>query len=272
METNRLYILSMIKDEQRYIDEWINHYLNLGVDKIILIEDYCSKPHDISKYDKDKIILHNLNDCMNEEEKEFLKSHEFRMHIAYNIFYRMYNNECDWCFYVDIDEYLEYNDNIKTLLDNNFHQISFKWKTMTCSGHIRDPYPNEIYSLNDTYKDYNFSVQQVKSIFNLKSDYSHWNDFKHGANLPHSWFEDPYNNSNVKLIEGIYIKHFLTKSLDEWIYRLTQRGELGNDWFNRKFEDFFYINDITEPLKTHLNNKIKNKQISVKTNEYNKNH
>jgi hypothetical protein len=143
---------------------------------------------------------------------------------------------------------------------------------MTCSGHIRDPYPNEIYSLNDTYKDYNFSVQQVKSIFNLKSDYSHWNDFKHGANLPHSWFEDPYNNSNVKLIEGIYIKHFLTKSLDEWIYRLTQRGELGNDWFNRKFEDFFYINDITEPLKTHLNNKIKNKQISVKTNEYNKNH
>lgn len=268
MERDRLYVLSMIKDEQRYLDEWINHYLNLGVDKIILFEDCYSKPHDISKYDINKVILHKINDCVNEDEKKLLKSGEYRMHIVYQMFYRIYINECDWCFFVDVDEYLEYGDNIKKLLDNNFHQISFDWKTMTYSGHIKDPYPNGIYSINDTYKDYNFSIQHVKSIFNLKSNYPNWNDFKHASNLPHSWFNNPHNNSNVKLIEGIYIKHFLTKSFDEWIHRLTQRGEVGDRWWNRKFEDFFYINDITEPLKTYLNNKIKFEQLIVKTNEY----
>lgn len=266
IEKNRIYVLSMIKDEQRYLDEWIKYYLNLGVDKIILYEDYCSKPHDISHYNSNKVILNKLIDCINEEEIELLKSGEFRQHIVYQIFYRTYINECDWCFYVDIDEYLEYNDNIKKLLDNNFHQISFEWKTMTYSGHIKDPHPNKIYSINDTYQDYNFNIQHVKSIFNLKSDYSHWNDFRYASNLPHSWFKDP--NNNVKLIKGIYIKHFLTKSLDEWLIRLSQRGEMGEHWFNRKFEDFFSINDITEPLKTYLTEKIRLKHLKVKTNEY----
>ena len=38
-------ICQIIRDEQRYLEEWINHYLNLGINKIILFEDVNSNSH-----------------------------------------------------------------------------------------------------------------------------------------------------------------------------------------------------------------------------------
>ena len=43
----KIYTCTMINDEQRYLDEWIQYHLNIGFDKIILFEDFNSHPHDI---------------------------------------------------------------------------------------------------------------------------------------------------------------------------------------------------------------------------------
>ena len=78
----------MIKDEQRYLDEWLEYNLKLGFDKIILFEDYNSKPHDISKYDSSKVILHNILDIYNDEELQDMKNEIYRWCISWKCFNR----------------------------------------------------------------------------------------------------------------------------------------------------------------------------------------
>ena len=38
-------IFVIIKDEVEYLDEWLSHHLELGIDEIFLYEDYGSKSH-----------------------------------------------------------------------------------------------------------------------------------------------------------------------------------------------------------------------------------
>jgi hypothetical protein len=40
-------IFVIIKDEQNYLDEWLDYHLNLGIDEIFLYEDYGSLSHSI---------------------------------------------------------------------------------------------------------------------------------------------------------------------------------------------------------------------------------
>ena len=87
-----IHILSMIKDEQRYLDAWIEYHLNIGVDKFVLYEDYSSSPHDVSKWG-DKVVLLRIPDCFNEEEMAKFKDHMFRQCIVYEHYSRTLRKE-----------------------------------------------------------------------------------------------------------------------------------------------------------------------------------
>ena len=56
-------ICQLIKDEQIYIEEWIDYHLNLGISKFVLFEDYNSTSHleVLSKYGN-KVILYIIQD------------------------------------------------------------------------------------------------------------------------------------------------------------------------------------------------------------------
>jgi len=70
MNKQTVYIFTLIKDMQRYLDEWIEHYLSIGIDKIIIFEDINSKSHNIDKYDKNKVVLYKVENCFDEEDKK----------------------------------------------------------------------------------------------------------------------------------------------------------------------------------------------------------
>jgi hypothetical protein len=38
-------ICAIIKDEQRFIKEWVEYYLSIGFDKLYIFEDYGSTSH-----------------------------------------------------------------------------------------------------------------------------------------------------------------------------------------------------------------------------------
>lgn len=42
----RICILTTIKDERPYLDEWISYHLGMGFSHIYMIEDLGSEPHD----------------------------------------------------------------------------------------------------------------------------------------------------------------------------------------------------------------------------------
>ena len=66
----KICVCSIIKDEEKYLEEWINHNIKLGIDSIFLYEDYNSKSHyDICKK-YDNVILSSISTIYTENEKK----------------------------------------------------------------------------------------------------------------------------------------------------------------------------------------------------------
>jgi len=260
-------ICQLIKDEQRYIEEWIDFYLNLGVSKFILFEDWNSSSHVdvLSKYG-DKVILHKLCDIATEEEMRNVK--ETRQEPIWKYFYEHYKKDFDVCLFVDVDEYLECNytefiNEIETYnKDNNIQFITYTWQVMSANGHIKDPYSNHKYSLINTYtkkfnkqfKDLNINTKSLIFLNKLNS----YTDFC----APHG----PWEGDNL-IKSDIRLRHYLTKSWEEYKYRIFFRGEPANRNWTRHIEDFFEINEDLLPYKEQLLKECEN--LEYKYNDYN---
>ena len=267
-------ICQLIKDEQRYIEEWIDYYLNFGISKFILFEDWNSTSHNdvLSKYG-DKVILHKYNDIVTKDDTKYFT--ETRQEVIWSVFWRMYKDKFDACLFIDPDEYLncspenfleevEYFKN-----DPNVHSIYYRWLTRTASGHIKDPYPNKTYSVVKTYtnvlygynminklseyknKDYNFQRKHLIYLNKLKTV----NDFQ----APHG--DDNYHYEQESLFK---LNHYVTKSWEEYKWRLLIKGEQVKKW-GRRLEDFFVINQDLLPYKEELINECK--ELDYKYND-----
>ena len=53
-------ILTVIKNEHEYLDEWIQYHLNLGIDYIFIFEDIDSDSHKKITDKYDKVFLKNI--------------------------------------------------------------------------------------------------------------------------------------------------------------------------------------------------------------------
>lgn len=233
----------MINNEQRYIDDWLEYNFNIGVDKIILYEDYVSNPHNLSKYGE-KVKLLRLPNCFNEYERFLMRKHIYRQYIAYQHFNRVYRNECDWFFFVDVDEYIEV-DNIKQFIEEyqQYDQICVGYKMYGWDGHIYDPYPGQSYSTRKTYK----QVVELKKCINalavpLKSI------VKSKSMVPYLWTKcvcipHYFTNNNVVKIEN-KLAHYWTRSLEEYIWRVNKAGLMMKANWNRTYDNFFVLNNI----------------------------
>lgn len=264
-------ICQLIKDEQRYIEEWIEYYLDLGIKKFILFEDWNSSSHkNVLKKYGNKVILHKLLDILNDDEKQLITGNQLRQIAVWKCFYRLYKDKFDCCLFIDPDEFIKYDtkENFYKELEEyaskekypNVKFVKYMWQIMTSNGYINDPYPNQKYSVLKTYKypliedyqeyinrcnyqlqnnleidDYNLNTKNLIYLYKLNSD----DEFK---DIPHNAFLiTNYVLSNYKL------QHFVLKSFEEYKYKLFNKGEQINKYFSRKIDFFFKINkDLTQ--------------------------
>ena len=59
-------ILTAIKNEHEYLDEWIQYHLNLGIDYIFIFEDIDSDTHKEIADKYDKVFLRDVTFLFNE--------------------------------------------------------------------------------------------------------------------------------------------------------------------------------------------------------------
>lgn len=263
-----IYAFTLIKDEQRYLDEWIEHNLNIGFDKIVLYEEFNSSPHDVSKYGN-KVILLKTPDCYNDDEKAKFYKHTFRQHPVYDHFNRVYRSECDWFCFMDVDEFIEIDD-VRTIIDENYDQLIMKFKYYSYSGYIADPYPGKIYSVKNTYTE----VLADKTTDKIAHLGFVWKSLERSASeLLFAKSEDAYNiphcmidiNHEKSKFTDVRLAHYWTRSLDEYIYKLFNQGLLDNEWWSRKLENFFTYNCLNiDDYKEHIKDYIGK---PTKTNE-----
>jgi hypothetical protein len=64
-------ILTIIKNEHLYLDEWIQYHLNIGVDHIFIFEDIDSNSHhEIVQPYSNQITLFSISTILTEAELE----------------------------------------------------------------------------------------------------------------------------------------------------------------------------------------------------------
>lgn len=235
-------ICVIIKDEHQYLEEWVNHHLNLGIDEIFLFEDYSSKSHaDIIKSFGDKVHLQSIDVIFH---TEYMPKGCNVQEKLFDWFPNIYIKQFDWILFNDIDEFLILKQPLHELLAeyDDKSAIWLKWRFYDANGHIKKPQGKVIDNYTSyitTPFDYNWSH---KSFLNCKK-YTYWENQIHkikGGVFPINEFGD----------HQAWLNHYFTKSWEEWKEKLWLRGDVAPG--NRKIHQFFKINSNMLHLKNDL--------------------
>ena len=122
----------IVKNENKYLKEYVEYYLNLGFDKIII-------------GDNNDILGEQVKDVVKESEKVTIINVRGQKKIQcrfYEDCYRKFKDVCDWMAFFDADEFLELNNhnNIKDFLSDNiflaFNCIRVNWRNVGDNGLI----------------------------------------------------------------------------------------------------------------------------------------
>lgn len=244
-------IFVVIKDEQEYLDDFIKYHLDLGIDHIFIFEDITSISHVkiTSKYDKVSLNSVKILNPKEYNQKAYIKS---------GLLWIRDNFDYDWCFSIDCDEFITVEDKFPELLnDYNKHDaIMLHWKNYGCSGHITKPiYDKPIYEIYTEECGYTLLDKKqcncTKMCFNMKKLQERFIFGSHTALC--NYVKPDFTWDRTKVVFGkIYIRHYITKSFEEYVWKLTKRGMMCPE--HRKIDDFFemhpnLLNDKDKMLK-----------------------
>lgn len=258
----KVVVCALAKNEHLYINEWVNHYLLLGVDKIYICDnDDLDKPY-IGDYieHKEKVEIINIRG----------KRGKNMHHMVFSNFYNKY--DFDWCIFCDIDEFLMGIDDIHEFLKyKHVPQIRIKWKlfgddnliTRDMSKGLIETFKKEIkHSLKNDLVSPNNLENQGKSIVkghlkNVVFRSPHFASYITRSNVLPSILpsglpckskveiEEDYSN------ETVFFNHYMTKSLDEFINQKLNRNDAVFDT-HLKMNYYWRINKKTKKKLDYL--------------------
>lgn len=259
-DSDKYIVCTCARGENDYIREYVKHYLDLGFDKIIICDN-----------NDDNSIEFVLSDYIKAGEVEIFNCRGFGSFQVQ--FYSMFCLEGNykWCAYFDADEFLELNiySNIKDFLNTIEEDcVSFNWLMFGSNGqyhktegNIQDRFTQPVKPVL-MYKENVF----VKSI--LRGGKGRFeNVFFNGSHIPICSNEVTYNIGGLYPIKNEsdymshtyfppkyrcgYLKHYYTKSFDEWIKK-SSRGWPDGTPTLATANYFSCENDKSIPIEKHI--------------------
>ena len=239
----RVVLCALAKNEHLYINDFVKHYLNLGVDTIYI-------------YDNDELTSPSIKDYIDQECLDRVVIKNIRgfkrnklQHEIYTGFYKKYARNYDWCIFCDIDEYLFGITNIKEFLSKDvfkkYEQIRIKWKlfgdddliTRDMSKPVYEVFKNEVKeTLDKSLTKKSCLERQGKAIVRCRINNvivasCHYASRYKGENVLLSCLpsgkpcfskieiKEDYSN------ETVFFHHYMTKSLSEFINQKLNRND-----------------------------------------------
>ena len=261
----QVVVCAMAKNEHLYINDWVNHYIKIGFDKIYLFDNDDKNAPYIGDYIKNrgKVEIIDIRG----------QSGECLQHDVYTNFYN--THKFDWCLFVDIDEYLFGIGNIHTYLSQyhmrNVKQIRIKWRLFgdddLISRDMSKP-PYQVFknvvkvTLNRDLVHVGNLENQGKALVrgglpNVVIRSPHFASFYKRDNVIPSilpsgrpcWDKVVINQDYSR--ETIYLNHYMTKSLSEFINQKLNRNDAV---YNKKLKMDYYwrINKKTKEKIEYL--------------------
>ena len=181
-------ILTIIKNEHLYLDEWITYHTNLGINHFFIVEDIDSESHKEITDKYDNVTLMCIKDIVPEETyekimsnmKKNIKNVTQRIMISFMLNYIKDNeHEYDWCFVIDNDEFLTL-ENADASLDDilnmfaDYDAFAMKWKVYGASGLVFKP-DYKVKGVVDTFTEtakgriIDFKLSLIKTCYNMRT-------------------------------------------------------------------------------------------------------
>lgn len=255
-------IFTNIKNEHKYLDAWIKYHIKLGFNKFILFEDEGSFSHSSIILQYQDIVDIDLYNYVLSNSNEELKDLTCFKYIWENY------TKIDWLIKLDPDEYFVLPANFSSIddylysLKPSIKQIYVNYKIFNANGNIFSP-SAEKYNIMNTYTfevhpkalniNFNLNKSEHLNCFTGKS-LLRYSSFKKNINskLKDNMIPDDFPNRLIvtKTIESkkdnVFINHYLTKSFEEFLYKLKDRGYYKGHEI-KMIGDFFILNpDLIE--------------------------
>lgn len=289
---NFVSIISCLKQEELYIKEWLDWHINCGIDHFYLCDnndsDYTPKLQDVIQdyINKDIVTIFDYNDifpvqpnCYTDIYDMIGNEYDWILIIDIDEFICLpkYNNQ--------IKEYLkEVPEDIKC--------IGINWRYYGDNDLIEyDPRPvqerfiNPITLIKDNeYKFINGQSRIVKSIirgkqyfdYDRKIFHQHCAVHKNCTDIKENFYDVLFNqicavtNNNLaesklininseyfdKLYNTFYIKHYITKTIEEYIWKIDKGTPVKKYEYN--IDKFFEFNNKTKEKEKFIENNYKN--------------
>ena len=278
-----ILLCSIIKDENIYLRQFIDYYFDIGVNKVIILDN--------NNINNGEIIEDVIKDYIDSGFVEIINIRnktKFQTK-GYTIVYKKYHLNYDWLLFFDVDEYLiipKYNNIHDFLNENKYYDydiIHVSWVYFDDNDLIyydnrtlleRFTRPRHLYN-----KKFNTLDIHIKSI--IKNGFINfiWEGNSHtpkgnfkccdvnGINIKNNYllYKNPAIIGNLTIP---YIKHFLFKSVEEYFSKKLPRGSAtglgGNKYENIASKVNFFNNNIYNKEKELITNSLIKKFLDKK--------
>ena len=219
----RIAVTAIIKNEGRYLREWIDYHLLVGIEHFYLYNNEST--------DNTEEVLRTYIDSGIVNLRYF--PGQVKQLAAYHDALRRYRNECKYMAFIDGDEFIrpiDKNRSVYDIVDNiissandkNVVGVMMPWRRFGSSGYIDKPkgggvLDNYLYRENDKEK-YTWSSKLIlnpRRIIFFMSPHT-VNVIRRDHILNEQGMEPGTPSGNPK---NICIHHYYTKSKKEWIER-----------------------------------------------------
>lgn len=263
----KVYIVAMAKNENNYISEWCEWYLNYCFDKVIICDNNSIDGERISDViDNDKVEIRDYID-RDIKQKEIYTN-------EYNRIYR----ECDWVLFCDCDEYIvleeKYRHDIHNFLSdsifNDCDTIRLNWMLFSggdnldvvdCDYSVVSRFTAR-YTDNTNEEKYGKNFYRTRDIILLKEDdkiLAHFS--KKSKNVVNALGKECNNGfftGRIPCYKNAWINHYPTKTIGEYIRQKYFRGgPNANPYRYNNLKYFFRYNTETQEKKDYANSLIK---------------
>ena len=285
--TTTLCLVAIFKNESHILKEWIEHYLNQGVDKIFLIDNGSTDSY-----------YSILQPYISTGKVDLVKDN--KKHAQVELYNKHFLHKCkayDWAIVCDLDEFIygrNYCNSIKDFLNkvhDSFSQVFIPWKMFGSNGYdtMEQEQPSSVISTftkrinnNDnrhnkfrsfTYKGhikYIFSKCIVRTKYLLKLNIHH-SETSNNRYITSYVSQNNHINTNKDFVEinediiensALHLNHYAIQSLNWFMKVKATRGDncsARND--NVRNKDYFNEYNFNDMDDNELSNIINSRAM-----------
>ncbi len=230
-------VILLIKDENRYLKEWLDWHLGLGFEHVYI--------YDNGAVDDVKEIVQEYSEDMQSKITviDWRGHHNHIQQDAYNHFLSNYKSDVRWGLFIDSDEFLKFTDgeteDVNTFLKNYEDYTEIWGYEVEYDANGQENYENrpvrERFTRQTDVREgfYWKNFIQVNRIDAFEMHYAYYDPEKHQV-----WKNGEHNK------DLFVIDHYYTKSWEEWKRKIMERGGADPNYHKALREFFVYNPDM----------------------------